>query len=87
MIDDKKYSDYSRKVKEANYQIKHDELFEFSPFSITEIQYLRGLIMADKLENNYEKEGKNALIDRKTTMHEFTEKLLKTLDELENGNE
>lgn len=54
-----------------------------SLLGITEIQYIRGLIVADKLENNYEQEGMNVKIDRQTSMHEFTNNLLSKLDKLE----
>lgn len=47
--------------------------------SAIELQYLRGLIISDQYENRYET-NTDALIDRQTTMFEFTQNLLKKLD-------
>jgi phosphoglucomutase len=52
-------------------------------FDITEIQYLRGLIMNDQFVNLYQKQGEKALIAQNKTMWEFTQEILKKLDELE----
>jgi hypothetical protein len=66
---------------EANVIIrKIDDYKKIKPLSLTDIQYIRGLIYADKLTHNYEVEGSNAKIDQKTTMHEFTEQLLNKID-------
>ncbi|UGO50644.1 hypothetical protein PQE68_gp053 [Bacillus phage vB_BanS_Sophrita] len=51
-------------------------------FDITEIQYLRGLVMADKLINNYD-EDKNTKIAQNKSMHDFTNEVLEKLDKME----
>jgi hypothetical protein len=83
------YSKYNyglaEKIKDFNYEDKHEETFCFSPFGISEIQYLKRLIVSDQLNNDYKKKGRKALIDPNTTMYEFTERLLKKLNELENS--
>lgn len=48
----------------------------------TEIQYLRGLVWSDRIKKDY-KSHPEAKIDRFTSMHEFTEKILDKLDQLE----
>lgn len=50
--------------------------------TISEIQYLRGLIMSDKIENDYIA-NTNIVIAQNKTMHEFTEEILRKLDEIE----
>lgn len=50
--------------------------------NLTEIQYLRGLVRADQIENDY-KHNPKAIIDRSTPMYAFTTKVLKKLDEME----
>lgn len=52
-------------------------------FDVTEIQYLRGLVMSDQFVNLYQKQGEKALIAQNKTMWEFTQEILKKLDELE----
>jgi phosphoglucomutase len=52
-------------------------------FNITEIQYLRGLIMNDQFVNLYKKQGSKAIIAQNKTMWEFTQEVLKKLDEIE----
>jgi hypothetical protein len=74
MPDKKDFDQLSKVVKE---HINKKRL------TIVEIQYLRGLITMDRIENKYEEEGRNALIDRNTTMDEFTKTILNKLDELE----
>lgn len=49
---------------------------------ITELQYLRGLIMTDKIVNDYEN-NLNARISQVKSMHTFTDNLLEKLDEEE----
>lgn len=49
-------------------------------FNVTELQYLRGLILADQLENDY-KNHPTIRIDNKTNMNQFTAALLDKLME------
>ncbi|NIK12851.1 hypothetical protein [Alkalibacillus almallahensis] len=49
---------------------------------ITELQYLRGLIMNDKIVNDYEN-NPNVGISQVKSMHTFTDDLLEKLDEEE----
>lgn len=51
--------------------------------TVSEIQYLRGLIINDQIANQYQQEGRNALIDQKTTMWEFTNELLQKVNKLD----
>lgn len=77
--------DFEKINSDINIIPKPTKVFEIIPFTLTEIQYLRGLIISDKMENDYEKQGMNAKIDQKNSMHDFTEKILKILDEFEEG--
>lgn len=65
------------------YNPKPTKIFKFSPFSLTEIQYLRGLVATDMIENDYESQGMNAKIAQNTSMYEFTNRILAKLDEFE----
>lgn len=50
---------------------------------LTEIQYLRGLVMADQLENDYE--HNSSKIAQNKSMFDFTEGIQKKLDDAENA--
>lgn len=53
--------------------------------TLTEIQYLRGLVYIDQLNNKYRDKGMAAKICQDTSMYEFTNKILNKLDKLEDG--
>ncbi len=77
--------DFEKINSDINIIPKPVKVFEISPFTLTEIQYLRSLIVSDKKENDYENQGMNAKIDQNTSMYEFTNKILEKLDEFEKG--
>ncbi|MFO1442931.1 hypothetical protein KDN24_06835 [Bacillus sp. Bva_UNVM-123] len=72
-------------VEYSGLNYSPEKKFIFSPFNLTEIQYIRSLIMADKIVNEYELLGMKVKIDQQTSMHNFTDKILTVLDELEEG--
>lgn len=49
----------------------------------TEIQYLMGLVWSDRIENDYIAHP-DAKIDRLTSMHDFTEKIIDKLEKMGN---
>lgn len=76
-------SNIYRKAINDLFESTRRNIFDDNVFSPVEIQYIRGLIMNDKITNDYIVEGMNAKIDQKMSMHEFTERLLEKLDRLE----
>ena len=56
---------------------------DINKWCLTEIKYLRGLVMADQLENDYE--HNNSKIAQNKSMFDFTEGIQKKLDNAENA--
>lgn len=75
---------YYEAVNDYWHESKPKKVFSLNPapFDITEIQYLRGLVMADKIENDYIANPKTVIAQDKT-MHDFTEEILSKFDKLE----
>ena len=56
---------------------------DINKWCLTEIKYLRGLVMADQLENDYE--HNNSKIAQNKSMFDFTDVIQKKLDNAENA--
>ena len=56
---------------------------DINKWCLTEIKYLRGLVMADQLENDYE--HNNSKIAQNKSMFDFTDGIQKKLDNAENA--